>query len=142
MPYAAAANAIHNTLWRTIEPYFQPGSVIAHNMYDKLELPWESDPTQVAFRQDQYRRFDWDRNGMLSDGKDFFGGLQELPIEMYEKMLETVSPVTRWREAHPDLVGTERDCVTEHINQMKEVVGAPVLRGGTATALLMFKRTA
>ena len=142
MPYAAAANAIHDTLWRTLEPYSQPGSVIAHNMYDGLELPWESDPTQAAFQQDKYRRFDWDRDGVLSDGKDFFGGTQELPFEPYEKVLDTVSAVTRWREAHPDLTGTERDCVTDHISRMKEVVGNPVLRGGSATALLMFKRAA
>lgn len=142
MPYAAAANAIYETLWRTVESYFQPGNVIAHNLYDKLELPWESDPTQTAFPQDKYRRFDWDRDGVLSDGKDYFGGSQELPFELYENVLETVSAVTRWRKAHPNLVGTERDCVTEHVSQMKEVVGDRPLRGGSATALLMFKRTA
>ena len=83
MPYAAAANEVHDTLWHTIEPYFQPGNVVAHNLYDGLELPWECDPTQTAFPQDRYRRFDWDRNKVLSDGKEFFGRTQELPIDMY-----------------------------------------------------------
>ena len=140
MPYAAKVNEIQETFNRVIEPYMMPGNRVANDMYDNLELPWVADPTQTAFPKDKFQRFDWDRGGVLSDGKEFFGGSQEFPIEVYEQALGTVSSVTRWREAHPELAGTERDCVTEVLRQVRQVVGERKLRGGGPTALLMFKR--
>ncbi|OCL02453.1 S-adenosyl-L-methionine-dependent methyltransferase [Glonium stellatum] len=139
MPRGAEINEIQSAFQRTVEPYMQPGNLIAHEMYDNLELPWAADPTQTAFPKDKFQRFDWDRGG-LSDGKDFFGGSQEFPMAVYEQALGTVSAVTRWREAHPELVGTERDCVTEALAKLRQVLGDQMLRGGGATALLMFKR--
>lgn len=118
----------------------QPGNRIAHDMYDHLELPWAADPTQTAFPKDKFQRFDWDRGGVLSDGKDFFGGAYEFPLEVYRYALATVSAVTRWREAHPELVDTERDCVEEVLGQMRQVLGEMKLRGGGPTVLLIFKK--
>ena len=140
MPYATKTNEIQEAFQRVIEPYIQPGNRIAHDMYDNLELPWAADPAQTAFPEDKFRRFDWDRGGVLSDGKDFFGGSREVPMGFYEQVLGTVSAVTRWREAHPELAGTERDCVAEVLRQTRQVLGERGLRGGGATTLLMFKR--
>lgn len=140
MPYAAQLKAIQQDFEQLIEPYFQPGNRIAHDMYDQLPLPWDADPSQTAFPRESFQRFDWDRGGVLSDGKDFFGGSADFPIDLYEQALGTVSAVTRWREAHPDLVGTERDCVTEVVARTREALGGRGLRGGGATVLLMFKR--
>ncbi|TAQ91385.1 Geranylgeranyl diphosphate synthase/Squalene synthase [Chlorociboria aeruginascens] len=139
MPYAAKVNEIRNTFNLRLEPYTLPGNHIAHNLYDALELPWTADPTQTAFPKDKFRRFEWDRGG-LSDGKDFFGGSKEIPMGYYEKAIGTASSVTRWREAHPELVGTEKDCVTELLAQLREVIGERGLRGSGPIALLMFKR--
>jgi trans-aconitate 3-methyltransferase len=119
MPYGAKANEIQKAFERVIEPYMQPGNRIADDMYDNLELPWAADPVQTAFPKDKFRRFDWDRGGVLSDGKDFFGGSHEFPIGVYEQALGTVSAVTR----PPDLAGTERDCVAEVPRQMRQVLG-------------------
>ena len=140
MPYAAKMIEIQESFHRVLEPYIQPGNRIAHEMYDNLELPWAADPAQKEFPKDRFRRFDWDRGGVLSDGKDFFGGSPEFPIEFYEQVLGTVSAVTRWREAHPELVGTERDCVIEVVGQVRQILEGRRLRGGGATALLMFKK--
>ena len=140
MPHAKEMNEIQESFERVIEPYFQSGNLIAHQMYDNLELPWTVDPAQTAFPKNKFHRFDWDRGGVLSDGKDFLGGSREFPIELYEQALGTVSAVTRWREAHPDLVGTERDCVTEVVQKMRRVLGKTGLRGGGATVLMLFER--
>jgi hypothetical protein len=140
MPSGAKVNEIQAGLGRFILPYIEPGNLIAHNMYDNLELPWAADPAQTAFPRDRFQRFDWDRDGVLSDGKDFFGGTWEFPLKAYEQSLGTVSSVTRWREAHPELVGTDRDCVAEVVGQMRQVLGEGQMRGGCATVLLMFKR--
>jgi hypothetical protein len=139
MPHGAKLKEIQETFERAVTPYFQPGNLIAHNMYDALELPWMADPTQTAFPKDRYQRFDWDR-GSLSNGREFFGGTREYSLEVVKKGLDTVSAVTRWREAHPELAGTEQDCVSVIIEQMRQLLGETQLRGGGATALLMFKR--
>jgi hypothetical protein len=142
MPYAAAANAVQSEFMTSISSYFLPGNLLAHDMYDGLSLPWDADPSQTAFPKEQFHRFDWDRNYILSDpeGKDFFGGSMEFPIEMYEAGLGTVSAVTRWRELHPELVGTEKDVVKECVAKMKTAVDGKGLRGGAPTVLLLFKR--
>ncbi|MCJ1379494.1 hypothetical protein MMC17_002595 [Xylographa soralifera] len=141
MPYAPKVKAINEALGRVIEPYAQPGNRIADAMYDDLELPWAVGASPPAFPEDQFRRFDWDRGGVLSDGEDFFGGSRECPVEVFVQALGSVSAVTRWREAHPSLVGTERDCVVEAARQLRHVLGEKgTMRIEGPTALLMFKR--
>jgi hypothetical protein len=140
MPHAAKVNEIQKNFESLIEPYMQPGNVIAHGLYDQLPLPWETDPNQTVFPKEKFQRFDWDRDGLLSDGKDFLGGSQEFPLEIYKLALGTVSSVTRWREAHPELVGSKDDPVIIVLEQMREVLGETMLRGGGPTALLMFTR--
>ncbi|RFU25201.1 hypothetical protein B7463_g11135, partial [Scytalidium lignicola] len=119
MPYAAKIKEIQDAFQRVVEPYQLLGNRIARNMYDDLVLPWVADPSQTAFPKEKFQRFDWDRGGVLSDGKDFLGGSHEVPFGVYEKVMGTISPVTRWREAHPELAGTERDCVTEVVRKLK-----------------------
>ncbi|KAH8815987.1 S-adenosyl-L-methionine-dependent methyltransferase [Xylogone sp. PMI_703] len=139
MPFAAELKEIQEEFRKTVEPYMQKGNKIAHDLYDDLELPWVADPTQTAFPKDKFQRFEWDRHG-LSDGKDFFGGSIEFPVGVYEHTLNTVSAVTRWREAHPELAGTDKDCVKETVSKVRQVVGTTKLKGGTPIALLIFKR--
>ena len=64
-------------------------------------------------------------------------------------LLNTLDAVTRWREAHPDLAGTERDCVRLLVEETKEAVregkakidfGRLLL--GVKTVLLLVKRVA
>ncbi|KAF8587861.1 S-adenosyl-L-methionine-dependent methyltransferase [Ramaria rubella] len=140
MPYAVEVREIQRHFEDVLAPYMQPGNLIAHGLYDNLELPWTADPAQTAFPQDLFCRFNWDRDGVLSDGKDFFGGSHEFPLEYLEKAMGTASAVTRWREAHPNLVNTERDCVAELVKRLRAVLGDRGLRSGGSTALLMFRK--
>lgn len=153
MPHHAEISTIQSSFEKTLEPYLQPGNKLAHEMYDHLPLPWTCNDSslEMAFPQSQFRRFDWDRDGILSDGEDFFGGSQEVPMAYYEKAVGTASQVTRWREAHPELVGTERDVVKEMIGRLRAVLAdgdgdggeggkGKMLRGGSPIVLLMFKK--
>lgn len=64
-----------------------------------------------------------------------------------EKMLSTGSPVTRWRKAHPEAVGTEDD-ILKRIRRMieKYLHEAGIekdkerIRGGTLGVLIMVKK--
>ena len=140
MPHADRIKQLRLAFEREIRPYQLPGNLIAQNLYDDLELPWTADPNQTAFPRDEYRRVEWDRDGVLSDGKDFLGGSLAYTLEQYERGLGTASAVTRWREARPELVGTERDCVKLHVGRMRELLGDTKLRGGSETVLLLFKK--
>ena len=142
MPYAADVDkARHRFENQILIPYAQPGNLVAHNMYDDLMLPWEADPAQKEFPREMFRRYDWDRNGVLSDGQDFLGASSEVPLDYLDRLMGTASAVTRWREAHPDLANTDRDCVVEHVRQLRSVLQDKRLWAGRATSLLIFKRT-
>ncbi|RAL63178.1 hypothetical protein DID88_004257 [Monilinia fructigena] len=75
-------------------------------------------------------KLDYDRDGMLSDSSsnDFFGGGREVTLMQAEKGLSTASMVTRWREAHPEKAGTEKDILKLHIEEVRKAMG-----GGEST---------
>jgi hypothetical protein len=93
-------------------------------------------------------RREWDRDGILSNGEDFFLGANETTLERLGNSLGTASMVTRWREAHPELVGTDQDCVKSTMDEIARVLGEDEsvdlkslkIRTGSAVVLLLFKR--
>ena len=58
----------------TLAPYELPGNRISMEMYDNLPLPWNMNPPVKDFPQSDYIKHDYDREGVLSNGVDFFGG--------------------------------------------------------------------
>lgn len=60
------------------------------------------------FPKSKYVKREWDREGVLSNGKTFFGGGEERSLGEVGKGLSTASMVTRWREGNPDLVEKTR----------------------------------
>jgi hypothetical protein len=117
-------------------------------MYDDLKMPWQVDPPINVFAQESFVRREWNRDGLLEEGKnDFFGGSQEISLAELEQSLGTASMVTRWREAPSDLVGTENDCVRTTMRAIVRAIGDDdrdlsntKLRVGNATALVLFTR--
>ncbi|TVY21340.1 hypothetical protein LARI1_G001342 [Lachnellula arida] len=127
-----------------IGKYQMPGNLLAQGMYDNLPLPWTVSPPVPSFSKSDYVKHDYDRDGILSNGKTFFsGGKVTRKLADIEQTLATASMVTRWREAHPDLVGTEQDCVKVFVKDLREALGGKdeVLSGG-ATTILLFKKPA
>lgn len=61
--------------------------------------------------------------------------------------MSTASMVTRWREAHPELVGTDKDCVHVLVEKLKDaLVGTEAreedvrFRTGMGTGILFVNR--
>lgn len=59
----------------------------------------------------------------------------------------TLSPVTRWREANPEKVGTEKDILKKLVARIGELLreggqkaGEERVRGYACAAVLLFKR--
>lgn len=78
---------------------------------------------------------------------DFFGGSEETTLAEMREGMSTASMVTRWRQAHPELVGTGRDCVDVLIEKIKAAMGVgdgkeeeATLEMGMGTAILFATR--
>jgi hypothetical protein len=57
------------------------------------------------------------------------------------KILSTTSPVVRWREANPDLAGTEQDVVEVLVKELaKYLDGQQTVVAGAGVAILLFKK--
>ncbi|PMD39941.1 S-adenosyl-L-methionine-dependent methyltransferase [Hyaloscypha variabilis F] len=127
----------------TLAPYELPGNRLSMEMYDNLPLPWNVSPLVKDFPQSEYVKHDYDREGVLSNGVDFFGGGDFTTLDEESKGLSTASMVTRWRAANPELVGTDKDAVRVFIRELREALGGQdwILRG-TGTAILLFKKSA
>lgn len=132
----------------TLHPYSTRGNNISRNMYDDLPLPWTINTLVPEFPQSLYVKHAYDREGVLSNGKTFFGtrghfGQGHLTtLDDIEKGLGTASMVTRWRAAHPELANTDRDAVKVFVNDCRKVLGPDVkaIETGSGTAILLFKR--
>ena len=124
-----------------LAPYELPGNRLAHDMYDHLLLPWNRSPPIDERLDSGFTRLYWDRDGKLSDYEHFFLGVLSITIEKMQKMMSTGSMVTRWREAHPQLVGTEQDVVAKMAKEMRDLLGEGEVVIGSSCVLLLFKKT-
>lgn len=124
-----------------LAPYELPGNRLSRDSYDHLLLPWDCSPPVDSFLESGFTRLEWDRDGKLSNSEHFFLGDQAVTIERMQERLGTASMVTRWREAHPQLAGTEQDVVMKMGREMREIMGEEELIIGQSCVLLLFKKT-
>jgi len=144
-PSTPNAGEVQRILFRLereiLAPHEAPPNRISRDMYDNLPLPWQVSPAVPAFPEDLFTRVEWNRDGQVDAGGNFLGGNQEISLGQLETSLSTASMVTRWREAHPELVGTSEDCVTQTIDALRVALGGKEgFVEGNGTALLMFKK--
>ena len=126
-----------------IAQYELPGNRVARESYEHLLLPWQCDPPVDGFSETGFTRLEWDRNGKLSDSEHFFLGDETFTIQAAEARLGTASSVTRWREAHPQLAGTEQDIAVKMARELKELLGGKeFVVIGRSCVLLLFKKNA
>lgn len=124
-------------------PYALPANKLSQHNYKDLVLPWENAETAYMFDEKSFKRLEWDVGGHLTDGMDFFGGSEETTLAEMREGMSTASMVTRWREAHPEMVETGRDCVNVLIEKLRAAMGVDdreeeeaTLRMGMGTAIL------
>lgn len=106
LPNAQAIQAaVEEHKERYLEPYYEPGNLLNRNRYRDLLLPWTLAQPVAEFEESAFIRKDWDF------GEDFVVGESEIDLDSFEKLWASASAQTRWYEAHPDDVGTDRDPV-------------------------------
>ena len=130
----------------TLAPYKTRGNEISNSMYRELAMPWDvgdgSDGGEGwRFPREEFVRKEWNVDGEVGEWEKFFQGHEIVSLEQFAEACGTASMVTRWREAHPGLVGTERDVVSVAVRELRVALGGQGwFEGGCAMALLLFKR--
>ncbi|KAF7928502.1 uncharacterized protein EAE98_005558 [Botrytis deweyae] len=128
-----------------LAPYELLPNRLSRDMYDNLPLPWNIPhpiPSSIL-PQSHFLKLDYDRDGILSnpESDDFFFGGREVTLKQAEKSLETASMVTRWREAHPEAVGTEKDVLKMHMRELRKAMGEnESMRTGSSTTIILVKK--
>ena len=140
-PHATRVQAVLDTLEHgRLAPYVAAGNLLSNGLYRELGMPWD-DAAVAEFPREEFVRREWDVGGQVAVGEKFFRGHEVVGLEDFARGLATASMVTRWREAHPELVGTEEDVVAVTVRELREALGGREwFEGGSATGLLMFKR--
>lgn len=148
VPNAAAINAAASKIEEEeLAPFFEPGNLLTRNLYSTIGLPWTVSPPVPEFDESSLFRKEWGVEG--NDESYFEKKKLVIDLDTMEKMLGTTSPVTRWRQAHPELTGTEDDVVQRIRREVERLLheagvekGKELFRGGEAGVLLMVKKRA
>jgi SAM-dependent methyltransferase len=148
-PSVPNAAAIHEAMEgineKELKPFMEPGNLLTKDLYAGLPLPWTlAEPVEEFDEKSFYR-------------KEYENGTEEfieergtaLDMDMMEKVMGTMSHVQRWREAHLDEVGTEKDIVRRIRREMERLLreggveeGKEMVRASFKAVLLMVKKKA
>lgn len=126
-----------------LDPYKLKGNRLSRDLYSNLPLPWQISSPVDELPESLYVKHEFNRGGVVPEGQDFFGGSREQSLTDGEKALNTSSMVTRWREANPELAGTEQDCLKRTIRDLRAALGGKEsMVVGYAVVILLFKKKA
>jgi trans-aconitate 3-methyltransferase len=147
-PNAARVQAVLDRLeHERLAPHKTRGNEIGKSLYRELGMPWDvglvpgGGGEDLGFPREEFVRREWNANGKVEVGEKFFRGEAVVSLEQFAEECGTASMVTRWREAHPDLVGTDEDVISVTVRELREALaGREWFERGTDTGLLMFKR--
>lgn len=149
MPNCAAIQAAIDKHEELLRDYMVLGNRLARDLYVDLSLPWTLATPVPEFDEATFLRKEWN-TGVESEPEDqFFADQQPVDLDTMEKTLGTTSPITRWRAAHPDAVGTERDVVRMIRREFERLLheagvekGKEIVKGDATGVLLVVKKKA
>ncbi|KAI6084072.1 S-adenosyl-L-methionine-dependent methyltransferase [Hypoxylon rubiginosum] len=143
---AAIRAAIDDIFENELDEYEKQGSILTRDLYINLPLPWTLEVPVEEFDKASFFRKEWNKDREGAENEDLGTGRTITP-EQFEKLTETNSTVTRWREANPDKVGTDDDVVRKMRRRIESLLheagvkpGEEVLKGEVAIVLLMVKK--
>lgn len=131
---------------RELRPFFERGNLLTRGLYNELEMPWDLESKVEAFEEKGLWRREWG-TGEHDPEEYYEGGGMNVNLDTMELMMSTMSPVQRWREAHPEKVGTDGDVlklfrgVIERLLQEAGVeIGQGLVKGHLKGVLLILKK--
>lgn len=127
-----------------LEAHFARGNILVRDQYRGLGMPWDAEPPVEVFDRTSLFRKEWALDEPFHNGQD-----NTFSLDLFEKMFATSSPVTRWRQAHPETRGTEKDVVRMMRNEIEELLreagvpdGKDVLKGASPGVVVMVRKSA
>ncbi|KAK2731953.1 hypothetical protein FQN55_004404 [Onygenales sp. PD_40] len=132
-----------------LREFYKDGTWVSRGLYVDLPMPWAGEGEgegEGVFEEGSLFRREW---GVGEEEEEFFGrGPMTVDMDAMEKVLATMSPIQRWREAHPDVeVGSERDIARVFRREVERLLhevgverGKEVVRVGIKGVLLMVKK--
>ena len=117
-PHATEINAVLDGLYQDLCPYRVAGSILTKDCYARILLPWTIESPNAAFSKSSYIRTLYsseNRNGIMP--------MYKSPVDRGEKVFISGSTYIRWREAHPDLAGTDQDVVKSALDKIRKILG-------------------
>lgn len=126
------------------------GGKLSFGLYVELPLPWSTQGVD-SFDEGSFYRVEFGTKTPGAYGADqlFAVGQVEVDLDAYEANMGTTSTVTRWREANPDKVGTERDVIRMHRRAIERLLheagvqpGQERIKRAEAGVLLVIKKKA
>ncbi|KAK7892494.1 hypothetical protein LTR67_007591 [Exophiala xenobiotica] len=150
VPNSAAIQAAMDEHQEThMAPFMERGNILTRNRYVDIVLPWTLSQRVHEFDPDTFLRFEWPID------EPFFVGVGDndddagADLDTFEEIVATGSAETRWRQAHPDLVGTEGDVLKQLRFEVERLLheagvkpGEERLRGVVEGVLLFVKKKA
>ncbi|KAI1762467.1 S-adenosyl-L-methionine-dependent methyltransferase [Hypoxylon sp. FL1150] len=146
-PNGAAIRAAVDEIYQDeLNGYERQGSILTRDLYVNLPLPWTLEvPVQELDKASFFRR-EWNKDREGAENEDLGTGRTVTP-EQFERLMETNSTVTRWREENPSKVGTEEDVARKIRRRVEDLLheagvkpGEEALRLEVAIVLLMVKK--
>lgn len=103
-------------------PFQKPGNWALMGLYKDLVMPWSLSTPVTSFPESSYHRQVFNESGAASEDGSYTCGEKVQSVEAVERAIGTISAATRWREAHPELAHTSRDCITAAFNQIRAIL--------------------
>ncbi|EPS44339.1 hypothetical protein H072_1673 [Dactylellina haptotyla CBS 200.50] len=146
-PNYEAVQAAVDKLRDSIEPYREEGNRINDDLYLHQPRPWTVDPPVPEFDESSFLRYEWGTDEKSFPATEFFKYSPPANMDQLELVMGTASPVIRWREAHPELTGTEQDICKIMRREVEEALwaagvekGKEQLFGGVNATLMLFTK--
>ncbi|KAK5173164.1 uncharacterized protein LTR77_003286 [Saxophila tyrrhenica] len=139
MPNAARVQAVVSELEDgALREYHNSGTALTRAAYQTLDLPWKVSPSVDEFDEGSFVRQEWDKGGIPSadGGKGPFLHDREVSVEDLGRGLASASSVIRWREAHSEKAGGEKDPVVVAMKGVRDALGGgEMMRDEAVTAM-------
>lgn len=143
-PNASAIQAAIDVFDEThMRPHYLPGNIHTRNRYRDLPLPWKLDTKIPEFAEEIFVRKEWELD------EDFFVGLPEGNMDMFELSMGSQSAYVRWKEANAETAGTERDVLKVLRKEVERLLheagveeGKELVKGAVYGVLLLLKKQA
>ncbi|SPO06529.1 uncharacterized protein DNG_09219 [Cephalotrichum gorgonifer] len=132
-PNGTKIKAVLDEVYRELEPFNRLGSILTRDLYIDLPLPWTLESPVEGFDKPSLVRKEWNRNREYKEGEGNLGLGAEVTAEGLEELMGTNSSVTRWREAHPDKVGTDDDLLRAMRTRVEDLLAEGDVRSNEKT---------